>query len=148
MRVRVRGCLLLGAAIVLGSVTSQQEEKSSSTKAYRIAVIVGGISGTFVSKYLVDYVVAETNDNNNCAALGALDLYDPVAELGAFTTKDNSDTNTENPHRLQSSRVSTYRPIGSSHRNSQQMNPTFFCEVVVQRKMCRKRGGKCRHQQS
>lgn len=65
------------------------------TSSVRIGVIGGGISGSFVSKYLVDY-------DKDCA-LDELTIFDPNP-LGEITTKQN----TADPN-WQGSRVGTYR---------------------------------------
>ena len=67
-----------------------------SCESVKIGVIGGGISGTFVSKYLVDLI-------DDCNELEELTLFDPI-ELGKIATKnDISDPS------WQGSRVGTYQ---------------------------------------
>ncbi len=49
--------LLLHVALLLHSVLAKDHDEASSSKGYRIAIIGGGISGSFVTKYLSEYDV-------------------------------------------------------------------------------------------
>ncbi|CAJ1947229.1 unnamed protein product [Cylindrotheca closterium] len=72
-----------------------------SCHCVRIGVIGGGISGTFVSKYLVDFL----NNDDDCSSLQELTIFDPNP-IGELTDKKASSNNDND---WQGSRVSSYR---------------------------------------
>ena len=85
----------------LSSLVHAQQQQQQQQDSSRIAVIGGGISGTFVSKYLVDL-------NSHECSIAKLDIYDPASsqdQLGSPITKENSQATNQQ----QGSRVGTYQ---------------------------------------
>ena len=81
---------------LLGSCCVAQDKREQSEEGPTIAVIGGGISGTFVSKYLMDYYVHSSSKKKH--ALSKLDIYDPYP-IGEYydssTASDGSSTFTQ-----------------------------------------------------
>ena len=89
-----------------------------STNAYKIAIIGGGISGTFSAKYLAEYDVNHrtTGDNNRDCLLSEIDVYDvspPPLAANAHAEKVAEDGVVQSssadprPTQYQGSRVSS-----------------------------------------
>jgi hypothetical protein len=66
------------SCFLLSRLASAEYGNSAKSK---VAVIGGGIGGTFVTKYLVDY-------NKDLCTLEAVDIFDPTPELGRVIPLD------------------------------------------------------------
>ena len=87
------GLLFFLAAVLSSTCSGQQEQATRGKKSPRIAVIGGGIAGTFVSKYLVDY-------DTSCL-VDSLTLFDPTFSPDGTNIYEESETT------LQGGRVSS-----------------------------------------
>eukprot|EP00563_Minutocellus_polymorphus_P015584 CAMPEP_0181058520 /NCGR_PEP_ID=MMETSP1070-20121207/20866_1 /TAXON_ID=265543 /ORGANISM="Minutocellus polymorphus, Strain NH13" /LENGTH=94 /DNA_ID=CAMNT_0023138083 /DNA_START=291 /DNA_END=575 /DNA_ORIENTATION=+ len=50
---------------VIHPVLAKNDDEAANSKRYRIAIISGGISGSFVTKYISEYDVARLNETVN-----------------------------------------------------------------------------------
>ena len=81
---------------------------SNNSNAQRIAIIGGGISGTFCSKYLIDHVGSSASSSNGCSLLDSITIFDPEP-IGRIIqqddeSKDDNEQNSDQPY-YQGSRI-------------------------------------------
>ena len=81
-------------------VLANNDDEAANSKRYRIAIIGGGISGSFVTKYISEYDISYGKQRKQCL-LDKIVVYDISPPPSGFS--DDGQSNDDNNHVLKSS---------------------------------------------
>ena len=102
--------VLVHQHVIIHPVLANNDDEAANSKGYRIAIIGGGISGSFVTKYISEYDVARLHETVNGkqrkqCLLDKIVVYDISPPPPGFSDDDGQSihSNNDNDHVLKSS---------------------------------------------